>query len=103
MSQTLGWVLFLYLSREYVWFACMCVCVFFLHNAVLGYSPPGFSPELHTSCDGDPLICICQQGESESCSVEFDSLQPHGLHGILQAIILEWVAFPLSLKEIHEP
>ena len=25
-----------------------------------------------------------------------DSWQPHGLHGILQARILEWVAFPFS-------
>ena len=35
----------------------------------------------------------------ESCSVMSDSLQPHGLHivhGILQARILEWVAFPFS-------
>ena len=31
--------------------------------------------------------------ESESCSVVPDSLQPHG---ILQARILEWVAFPFS-------
>ena len=35
--------------------------------------------------------------ESESRSVVSDSLQPHGLvHGILQARILEWVAFPFS-------
>ena len=36
---------------------------------------------------------------SESPSVLSDSLQPHGLytvHGILQARILEWVAFPFS-------
>ena len=35
--------------------------------------------------------------ESESHSVLSDSLRPHGLstvHGILQARILEWVAFP---------
>ena len=33
----------------------------------------------------------------ESCSVMFDTLQPHGIvHGILQARILEWVAFPFS-------
>ena len=25
-----------------------------------------------------------------------DSLRPHGLHGILQARILEWVAVPFS-------
>ena len=33
--------------------------------------------------------------ESESHSVMFDSLRPHGLivHGILQARILEWVVF----------
>ena len=35
--------------------------------------------------------------ESESHSVMSDSLWPHGLvHGILQARILEWVAFPFS-------
>ena len=34
---------------------------------------------------------------SESRSVVSDSLRPHGLvHGILQAIILEWVAVPFS-------
>ena len=36
--------------------------------------------------------------DDQSHSVESDSLQPHGLsvHGILQARILEWVAFPFS-------
>ena len=36
--------------------------------------------------------------ESESHSVVSDSLQPRGLsvHGILQARILEWVAFSVS-------
>jgi len=86
----------------------VCVCVFFLHNAVLGYSPPGVSPELHihTSCDGDPIICICQQKKVKVARLSptlFDPMEFHGLHGILQASILEWVAFPLSLKEIHEP
>ena len=33
--------------------------------------------------------------ESESRSVVSDSLQPH-VRGILQARILEWVAFPFS-------
>ena len=39
------------------------------------------------------------KSESESCSFVSDSLWPHGLytvHGILQARILEWVAFPFS-------
>ena len=37
------------------------------------------------------------QAMYESCLVVSDSLQPHGLiHGILQARILEWVAFPFS-------
>ena len=35
------------------------------------------------------------QNESEICSVVSDSLQPY-VHGILQARILEWVAFPFS-------
>jgi len=42
---------------------------------------------------------ICMKVKSESHSVVSDSLQPHGLytvHGILQARILEWVAFPFS-------
>ena len=34
--------------------------------------------------------------ESESCSIVSDSLQPltYRVHGILQARILEWVAYP---------
>ena len=36
--------------------------------------------------------------ENESCSVVSDSLRPHDytVHGIVQARILEWVAFPSS-------
>ena len=34
--------------------------------------------------------------ESESHSVVSDSLWSHGVHGILQARILKWVAFPFS-------
>ena len=38
-----------------------------------------------------------KESESESHSAVSDSLQPLGLiHGILQARILEWVAFPFS-------
>ena len=37
-----------------------------------------------------------QLPESESYSVMSDYLQPHGLYRILQARILEWVAFPFS-------
>ena len=38
------------------------------------------------------------ESESEACSVVSDYLRPHGLYspGILQARILEWVAFPFS-------
>ena len=41
-----------------------------------------------------------QETESESHSVVSNSLRPHGLysHGILQARILEWVAFSLSTE-----
>ena len=43
------------------------------------------------------LIIIYYENESESHSVISDSLQPQGLvHGILQARILEWVAFLFS-------
>ena len=41
-------------------------------------------------------VCLCVHSESESYLVMSDSLWPHGLytvHGILQARILEWVAF----------
>ena len=37
-------------------------------------------------------------GESESLSVVSYSLQPLGLHGILQARTLKWVAFPFSRR-----
>ena len=43
------------------------------------------------------VIQVVVGAESESCVVVSDSLQPPGLytvHGILQARILEWVAFP---------
>ena len=46
-----------------------------------------------------PLKCLSiAQSESESPSVVSDSVQLHGhtVHGILQARILEWVAFPFS-------
>ena len=41
------------------------------------------------------------QSENESCSVVSDSLQLHGLHGILQARILAWVAFPFPRGSSH--
>ena len=44
-----------------------------------------------------------KESESESCCVMYDSLWPHGLvHRILQARILEWVAFPFS-RESSQP
>ena len=36
------------------------------------------------------------ESESESHSVVSDSLRPHIVHGILQARILQWVAFHFS-------
>ena len=44
------------------------------------------------------LVEIMIQYESESCSFISDFLWPQGytVHGILQARILEWVAFPFS-------
>ena len=37
-------------------------------------------------------------GKSESRSVVSYSLPPHGLHGLLQARILKWVALPFSRR-----
>ena len=47
---------------------------------------------------------ICAyEGESESCSVMSNSLRPHAtVHGMLQAKILEWVAFLFS-SDIPDP
>ena len=62
---------------------------FFLH-----LSHPLLLPHAHSS-----VLYVCISTESESLSVMSDSLQPHELytvHGILQARILEWVAFPFS-------
>ena len=43
------------------------------------------------------LKCVCPgQVERERRSVMSDSLRPHTVRGILQAKILEWVAFPFS-------
>ena len=44
------------------------------------------------------LLFIKMKSESESQSVMSDSWQPldYTVHGILQARILEWVAFPFS-------
>ena len=39
--------------------------------------------------------CLHNESESESCSVESDSMG-YTVHGILQARILEWVGFPFS-------
>ena len=54
---------------------------------------PSMELENGTNCP------MCPQAESESCSVVSDSWHPtHGLYstvnGILQARILQWVAFP---------
>ena len=42
------------------------------------------------------LFIVSKKGWSERCSVVSDFLRPHGLYGLLQARILEWVAFPFS-------
>ena len=44
-------------------------------------------------CIGSWILTHCATSESESRSVVSDSLRPHG---ILQARMLEWVAFPFS-------
>ena len=49
---------------------------------------------------GDAWFSYSFKSNCESCSDMSNSLQPHGLivHGILQARILEWVAFPFSRR-----
>ena len=63
-----------------------------VYNITLSHSPCGkvTFPDPCSSC----------QGESESCSVVSDSLQPmdYAVLGILQARILAWVAFPFSMR-----
>ena len=53
------------------------------------------------------FILILNESESESQSVVSDSLRPCGLYssGILQARILEWVAFvrDLQSRKVREP
>ena len=69
---------------------------------------PGIKPMSLALADGflttGPPGNFLQLTESESHSVVSDSLQPHGLytvHGILQARILEGVAFPFSRGSSH--
>ena len=54
------------------------------------------SGSLHT-WNGSKHIWL-YESENESCSVLSNSLQPmdYTVHGILQARILEWIAFPFS-------
>ena len=51
----------------------------------------------HRICKATPHK-MCPNAGCESCLVMSDSLQPHEdtVHGILQARLLEWVAFPFS-------
>ena len=58
--------------------------------------PPGKFPHLQKA---QKCLSIAQS-ESESPSVVSDSMQLHGhtVHGILQARILEWVAFPFCRR-----
>ena len=57
-----------------------------------------FLPSWRRSLAGSLLllgVCTDSGSETESRSVVSDSFQPHRLyHGILQARVLEWVAFP---------
>ena len=59
-------------------------------------SPPGD----HSDPEIEPVSPACWQPkyyyESESPLVVLDSLDPTEVHGILQARILEWGAFPFS-------
>ena len=66
-------------------------------------SPALQEDSLPTEPPGKPNICSEVKCESENCSVVSD-LWPHGytVHGILQARILEWVAFPFS-RESSQP
>ena len=51
------------------------------------------NPFYSTVCMYFLYFLLCES-ESQSRSVVFNSLWPHIVHGILQARILEWVAFP---------
>ena len=48
------------------------------------------------------MLQIGKETENESGSVVSGSLGPSGLYRILQARILEWVAFPFS-RELSQP
>ena len=61
-----------------------------IRHVTLIISSPGRQVLYHYCHLGSPFLTC------DSCSVVSDSLQPHGLHGILQARILEWVAIPFS-------
>ena len=57
------------------------------------------SSQTRTFCSaGGFLTTGPPEKESESRSVESASLQPQGLYRILQARILEWVAYPFSSR-----
>ena len=49
--------------------------------------------------DSKEMLLLRAQSENESCSVLSDSFRPMDsrVHGILQARILKWVAFPFSM------
>ena len=62
--------------------------IIFLYGLFVNWANCAKAPQ------GDEFV---NESESESHSVVSNSLQPHGIvHGILQARILEWVAFPFS-------
>ena len=67
--------------------------------AELGLLYFSLDKSLHVGCLGRS-----RHLESESCSVVSNSLPPHGsAHGILQARILAWVAFPFSSRGSSQP
>ena len=74
-------------------------CIGWMNNKVLLYSTGSYIQWLVINHNGREHVCVCVcVCESESRSVMANFLRPRGppVHGILQARILEWVAFPFA-------
>ena len=56
------------------------------HSSVLAWKIPGM---------GEAIIYVCEVKVAQSCLTLCDAMD-YTVHGILQARLLEWVAFPFS-------